>query len=285
MPSVCDRMLCCCLNPRTFQSGAGQSCLDICVHVLGVVTAAAVIVAAYYEGLNFSTAFAWHVVCMALAMPLFMVAGRWAYKSDPLCFTNNDEMPAKGKNAWKGWVDEDGRKGDGVEAEQTKWTRRNLHGNLMSIACLCMVAGYACIFEAHWSTKNYFGYEFSTGEWQSYQRIVHAWAGYVVILLVLQQVAVGFMKYAGLANGVKICTCHGVLGRLTVGLGCVNVILGMIAIGWDTWIIVIIGIAAFVMAWFAGVYPFPSREFYLGQPAPFIEDKAPDYGGVVINSA
>eukprot|EP00811_Abedinium_folium_P004025 NODE_13705_length_1151_cov_5.294922.p1 GENE.NODE_13705_length_1151_cov_5.294922~~NODE_13705_length_1151_cov_5.294922.p1 ORF type:complete len:268 (-),score=38.29 NODE_13705_length_1151_cov_5.294922:236-1039(-) len=251
----------------------GQACLDICVHCLALATAAAIIVATYYEGLDFSAAFAWHVVCMAVAMPLFMVAGRWAYKSDPVC------LP-KGKNAWKGLVDENGRMADGVESDETKWTRRNLHRNLMSIAALSMLAGYACIFQAHWASKHYFGYKFSTDEWVSYQRIIHSWTGYVVVLLVIQQVLVGLMKYAGLANGVRMCTFHGVLGRLTLGLGCINVILGMIAIGWDTWVIVVIGIAAFVMAWFGAVYPFPSREFYIGQPTAPIVEKTPNYGGV-----
>eukprot|EP00812_Abedinium_dasypus_P012972 NODE_6477_length_503_cov_197.881696.p2 GENE.NODE_6477_length_503_cov_197.881696~~NODE_6477_length_503_cov_197.881696.p2 ORF type:complete len:66 (-),score=11.23 NODE_6477_length_503_cov_197.881696:173-370(-) len=58
----------------------------------------------------------------------------------------------------------------------------------------------------------------------------------------------------------------------------------MIAIGWDTWIILVIGIAAFVMAWFGAVYPLPTCEFYLGQPNPSIVEIVPDFGGVDLGS-
>eukprot|EP00812_Abedinium_dasypus_P004095 NODE_1508_length_1123_cov_450.688202.p2 GENE.NODE_1508_length_1123_cov_450.688202~~NODE_1508_length_1123_cov_450.688202.p2 ORF type:complete len:286 (+),score=50.79 NODE_1508_length_1123_cov_450.688202:46-903(+) len=280
MCSVLGRVLCCCFNPKICQSGEGQACLDIGVHVLGLATAAAVIVAAYFEGLDFSSSFTWHVVCMAIAMPLLMVAGRWINQSDRVYHDFDDAVPDKGKFTWKGFSTAEGGKGRGAEDDSSKWTRRNSHGNLMILATLCIIAGYLCIFISHWSTKNYFGYEFSTDTWQSVQRIVHAWTGYVVILLIFQQVLVGFCKYTGLAKGVRILTCHGGLGRFTLGLGCINVILGMIAIGWDTWVIVVIGILAFVMAWFGCIYPLPYRGFYLGQPAPLEIDteKAPNYG-------
>eukprot|EP00811_Abedinium_folium_P007869 NODE_17261_length_953_cov_2.645278.p1 GENE.NODE_17261_length_953_cov_2.645278~~NODE_17261_length_953_cov_2.645278.p1 ORF type:complete len:286 (+),score=31.68 NODE_17261_length_953_cov_2.645278:61-918(+) len=279
MCGIFGRALCCCVNPKIFRSGGGQACLDMWVHVLAVATAAAVIVAAYFEGLSFSSTFAWHVVCMAVAVPLFMVGGRWANQSDAVYHDFDDEMPEKGTDGWKGWVSEQGGKGRGAEGENTKWTRRNLHGNMMMIACLCIIAGYVCIFYSHWSTKDYFGYEFSTGTWESTQRIIHAWTGYVVILLVFQQVLVGLCKYGGLTNGVRICTCHGGLGRFTLGLGCINVILGTVAIGFDTWVIAVIGVLAVCMAWFGAVYPYPHRGFYLGQPAPpSAAEKSHDYG-------
>jgi hypothetical protein len=248
----------CCLTPHGCQSEARQAFLDAWVPTIGVATGVAVIVAAYCQGVPFSAAFAGHIICMAIAFPILMILGRWSNQSSA--------------------------QGQDPEAEQTKWTRRHLHGNFMSLAGLLMCMGYLFVFKAHWAAKKYFGYSFSTSTWASNPRITHAWIGYLIILLVLQQVTVGLLKYAGLSNGVRRFTFHGTLGKATVGLGCVNIIIGMVALGWNTTVIVLIGILLVHMAWFGAVYPFPGKELYVGKPKLSGSEKVPAYGGADVRS-
>merc|ERR1719183_3479758 len=109
------RSLCCCLTADGCHTETKQAFLDIWVPTMGLATGVAVIVAAYCQGVPFTAAFAGHIICMAIAFPILMIAGRWSNQSSA--------------------------QGQDPEAEQTKWTRRHLHGNFMSLAGLLMCMG------------------------------------------------------------------------------------------------------------------------------------------------
>eukprot|EP00811_Abedinium_folium_P003480 NODE_13199_length_1179_cov_6.070342.p1 GENE.NODE_13199_length_1179_cov_6.070342~~NODE_13199_length_1179_cov_6.070342.p1 ORF type:complete len:272 (-),score=42.27 NODE_13199_length_1179_cov_6.070342:286-1101(-) len=244
MLALCGRYLCGCFNPKA----CGTPVVDILVNFLGIATACAVIAAGFYEGLSVSTTFTWHVICMAIAVPFLLVAGRWAYQMDRQSLDFHEATVEDGLAAAQGHPNKE-------EVYGVKWTRRNLHGNFMLLGALTMCLGYTFIAISHWSKQEYFGYDFATGAWESPTRVAHAWVGYLMILLVLQQVGVGLAKYAALTDGLSICRCHGSLGRFVVGLGCVNIILGMIADSFSTALVCLVGFLALLMGYFGAVHP------------------------------
>lgn len=148
--------------------------------------------------------FAWHPILMSIAFPCLMVLGRWSYVA--------------GAADW------------GVES---KGAQRILHGIFMSTATVVMLAGYLCIVFAHYPNKQYFGYNFTTGEWTEWKRVVHVYSGYAAILLAVQQALVGSLKFLKLQEGTKAFTFHGKLGKLNILLGGFALMVAVWFWGWS----------------------------------------------------
>lgn len=177
-------------------------------------------------GMDPGIAFPWHPVLMTTAFMCFMVMGRWSYCADP---------------SW------------GLEG---KPERRRMHALMMGLAVLGAIGGYVCIFNAHWKTKQYFGYNFEKGEWEDNKtRIAHSLLGYVVMTLALAQGLMGPIKMMRLSMGEKILTFHGTLGKVIILIGGVNVILATRFWSWDTSFKVVMYILTSVVTVVGVAYP------------------------------
>merc|ERR1719465_55837 len=148
------------------------------------------------------------------------------------------------------------------KAESIKAIRRKTHMIWMILSVISMLLGYTFIAIAHSSTVNFFGYIFSTDTWDSAIRVIHAWTGYVTILLMLGQAAVGMVKYQRLLEGTKSLTFHGLLGKVINALACVNVILGVWAVGWSDGYIVLIAVLMVLVYYLGLLYPYPFDKFF-----------------------
>lgn len=144
--------------------------------------------------------FPWHTVFMTLSFLCLMPLGRYAYIF-----------------------------------EQGSSNRRSIHKFVQSFAVIAMLVGYLCIFMAHLPAQKYFGYDFKHGKWSpDYKRVLHAWIGYALLLLVLIQAAVGFMKAASYAKEKgSIYKWHGSLGKAIMLLGGINVLLAIRFWAWN----------------------------------------------------
>lgn len=151
-----------------------------------------------------NVAFAWHPIFMSIAFPCLMFLGRWSY--------------VVGATDW------------GIE---TKKSQRILHGAIMGVAVLVMLAGYACIITAHYPNEQFFGYNFRIQEWTQWKRVLHVYSGYVAILLTLQQAFVGTTKFIKLQNGTSTHTFHGRLGKVTILTAGFSLLMAIWFWGWS----------------------------------------------------
>jgi len=171
------------------------------------ITTCALVVALVVHGMFFKVVggglpldgwFGWHPVLMSLSFGCLMPLGRLAYISEPSLL--------------------------GLHSLQK---RRRLHRLLMLLATAALIAGYLCIFKAHWPGRKFFGYDFKQGEWAEWKRVAHSWLGYVAILLSLSQAAMGLVKLQYLALGERRFTFHGLLGKAIMSVSLVAILLAV----------------------------------------------------------
>ena len=163
--------------------------LAIAVRIAAITTC--IIVASYMSdspGIN--DIFSWHPIFMSVGFVVVMTEGLLSYV-------------------------------DVAPGESDRKVRRSRHGLIQTIAALFVLAGYACIFSAHAKKGQS---QFALGDDETTSRILHVWIGYIVILGVLLQIAVGAFKYARLLSAsVKTAKWHGKVGRWVYFFGICNV--------------------------------------------------------------
>merc|ERR1719382_1227704 len=137
----------------------------------------------------------------------------------------------------------------------------------MTFAVLSMLGGYLCIFQAHWPAKKYFGYDFTSGTWAAWPRVLHAWVGYAAVLLSLAQTVTGAAKLDALGRGQRVFTQHGLLGRTAMVLGLVALLLGVYFWSWHPQAKAAIAVLA-VLAVASGLLP-QSADAKPGETQPF----------------
>eukprot|EP00929_Paragymnodinium_shiwhaense_P100664 TRINITY_DN63174_c0_g1_i3.p1 TRINITY_DN63174_c0_g1~~TRINITY_DN63174_c0_g1_i3.p1 ORF type:complete len:230 (+),score=28.30 TRINITY_DN63174_c0_g1_i3:117-806(+) len=145
--------------------------------------------------------FGWHPVLTTLAFPGLMLLGRWSYISDSVPGT------------------------DGLSAaDGKKQARRPLHRFVMSLAAIVALLGYLAIFMAHLPKGQFLGYDFKTGAFKPWRKLVHIYLGYTVLLAMVAQAVMGFLKLQALdSSGAKSFTFHGQLGKSIIFLGSANI--------------------------------------------------------------
>eukprot|EP00927_Polykrikos_kofoidii_P062632 TRINITY_DN57436_c0_g1_i1.p1 TRINITY_DN57436_c0_g1~~TRINITY_DN57436_c0_g1_i1.p1 ORF type:complete len:326 (+),score=23.87 TRINITY_DN57436_c0_g1_i1:79-1056(+) len=131
--------------------------------------------------------FGWHPVLMTTSFMFLMVLGRYSYVAGP--------SPAP------------------------KTVTRPLHQVTMITAVIVMLMGYFAIFKAHEPARIYFGYNFNTGAWEQWQRILHVCVGYGAIILAVSQAITGIAKRQALQRGERAFTDHGMVGKATIASG------------------------------------------------------------------
>lgn len=239
---LCRVGICCRNDPMN-----GKQLFDVFVYLLGALTAFFIVVAAFYDDMSFSTALIWHILFMAVAI-YFLLAGSWAYKSDLRCLSFERLLDGEGASSWKGVGK--GWKGKSW-TDKVWWERRFLHGMCMCIGCVCFGFGLLFILVYHTSSGICFGYDFSTSSWLTIKEIIHAWNGYVVLLLVFFQMLIGVQKYWGFLDGFNTYTFHGTLGKVILVFVYIQVILGMIAAGFGTVVLILLSLPVLIMCYFA----------------------------------
>lgn len=103
----------------------------------------------------------------------------------------------------------------------------------------------------------FFGYDFSSGEWLSAVDVIHAWIGYAILLAFLLQVVLGVQKYCAFMKGVGSMKYHNVLGKIIIGVGCLNVIFGMVALSLPDTTVILLSALVIFNGYFGALYPFP----------------------------
>lgn len=229
----------CCVNPK--------GCCDCMVYLLAFVTAVIIIVTAYENSVSFSDTIGWHIVFMSLGVPFLLVCGRWIHQSEPMCMAS--PMGGKGFGK-KGFGDFFGMGGKGGKDKMpppdpavVKSCQMRAHGIVMSVGAFCILMGYVMIAIYHGELDIFFGYDFDSGSWLSDIEVIHAWCGYVILILVAVQVIVGLQKYWAFHQGFEIRTFHPILGKIIIAFAFLQVIFGMSAVGFDATAIVLISVA------------------------------------------
>jgi len=182
--------------------------------------------------MNATASVAWHAVMMTWAFGFLMPMGRWAYHS------SNNPKPRN----------------------------RQLHRMFMVAAVLAMVWGYKEMFAAHWAVgvlkeKRFFGYNFGQENWDvgSYfwTRLAHIFTGYAIIIAVFLQASMGMAKVKKMEDegeDKKIFPNHGLMGKVIMVGGVVNVMFATSFWNFETqykaviWVLAIItaGLGAFM---------------------------------------
>merc|ERR1719321_1051233 len=102
----------------------------------------------------------------------------------------------------------------------------------MALASVVALAGYLCIFMAHLAKKSFFGYQFDTQTWNpDSKRVAHSILGYIVLIALVFQACIGMKKYS---SETRILTFHGVLGKVVMVAGAVNMLLAILFWSWST---------------------------------------------------
>lgn len=146
--------------------------------------------------------FGWHPVLMSAAFPCLMVLGRLSSGS---CAAE-----------WMQGIDLQGR--------------RRMHRTIMTAAVLSMLAGYLCVWLAHWQTMQFFGYDFRSHEWKPFKRIAHVWLGYGLMILAMAQ---GWMGGAKVESKARVYTFHGALGQFILVAGIVEMFVATWVWSWS----------------------------------------------------
>lgn len=159
--------------------------------------------------------FSWHPVFMTLAFPCLMTMGRWSYTAD---------------EAW----------GLGDTA-----SRRKIHGGIMAFATVSALVGYLAIFMAHYPSGLFFGYNFNTHKWlPSTKKVFHAIFGYMILIPAVFQAIVGVLKALKLSQGFKSHRFHGIMGKLVMVGGAMEMVVAVLFWGWP--LSVKIGLITFI---------------------------------------
>merc|ERR1740121_2370657 len=127
----------------------------------------------------------------------------------------------------------------------------------MTSATLAVLAGYLCIFMAHLPMQKFFGYDFKTGKWAEYKRVIHAWLGYTVLFFTVFQGAIGMLKMDSLRreDSKPKFRWHGNLGKAIILCGCLNVIIATRFWGWSVSMKAPVYAFTIMCGLFGAVYP------------------------------
>mmetsp|Transcript_14357 Transcript_14357/g.32661 ORF Transcript_14357/g.32661 Transcript_14357/m.32661 type:complete len:257 (-) Transcript_14357:57-827(-) len=101
---------------------------------------------------------------------------------------------------------------------------RAVHAVAQSLAFVCAVVGYACIFRNHQLVH---GSQFGFDKGNPVAKTVHALLGYVVLAWMALQACQGWLKYLGLG----LFLSHKLNGRYLVVLTAVNILIVLTAMG------------------------------------------------------
>mmetsp|Transcript_124646 Transcript_124646/g.228745 ORF Transcript_124646/g.228745 Transcript_124646/m.228745 type:complete len:267 (+) Transcript_124646:1-801(+) len=163
-------------------------------------------------GIPLHRAFGWHPVLMTLAYAGIMPLGRWAY------------LAGRGADARSADID-----------CREKARRRLVHRGLMIFAVSMGTLGYFAIIVAH-SAKPYrrFGYNWDTGEFAEWRRVLHSVVGQGLATLVLVQAIIGGLKMQALKEGIVMHQVHGRVGKIIMLCGMGNMLLATWFWNWSS---------------------------------------------------
>mmetsp|Transcript_52851 Transcript_52851/g.169262 ORF Transcript_52851/g.169262 Transcript_52851/m.169262 type:complete len:267 (-) Transcript_52851:63-863(-) len=158
--------------------------------------------------------FTYHPFLMSIGFSLLITFGFWMF--------NYEELPGKWSN--------------------TRESRRSMHAICQGSGCLCIVAGYVAVVLAHRGDSRAALFQVSAPPvgfpWgPSWLRLAHIVLGYLGLLLLPLQVAVGILKYRALTDqdddNDSSYTLHEYIGNAMYFCGTCNVVLGMWL--WEVW--------------------------------------------------
>lgn len=101
--------------------------------------------------------------------------------------------------------------------------RHFTHGSFNSLAMLCAIGGYLCIY---WNHKIHGQSQFGLDPGNLWTRRFHVWNGYLILILMLGQSLSGVAKLVAKSLGKDIAPSHGNMGRTIYGLAAINQLLG-----------------------------------------------------------
>jgi len=207
--------------------GATRKLLDpICF--LSCIAIAVLVTIFIFSELDAKEWFSWHPVLMTLAFPCLMTLGRWSYKF-----------------------------GGGAEDKSARLVG---HRIIMTLALLVALGGYLCIFMAHIKDRKFFGYDFKNHSWNAdKKRTAHAILGYIILLAAIAQGVGGMFKVSQLRLGKQAVSFHGVMGKVVMLGGTVNIALAIAFWNWSTGQKATIIVFLILTFLFANVLPLGSK--------------------------